>query len=257
MSITAKLIELLRANVRTVALTGAGVSAESGVPTFRGNDGLWSKFDPTELASMNAFMRNPKLVWRNGYLYRRDVIGKAEPNMGHETLAKMEQHLGAFALVTQNVDNLHRGAGSQNVIELHGNIQRNKCRQCGSPMDQVEIDPDNIPRCSCGGQIRPDVVWLGELLPEEDLITATKMAEQSALFLSIGTSALVYPAADLPLIAKNNGAYLVEINPEPTALTPYADEVFRGKSGEILPIIWQAATEQASSAKASLRTNEA
>ena len=256
MSITAKLIELLRANVRTVALTGAGVSAESGVPTFRGNDGLWSKFDPTELASMNAFMRNPKLVWE-WYLYRRDVIGKAEPNMGHETLAKMEQHLSAFTLVTQNVDNLHRRAGSQNVIELHGNIQRNKCRQCGSPMDQVEIDPDNIPRCSCGGQIRPDVVWFGELLPEEALVTAIKMAEKSALFLSIGTSALVYPAADLPLIAKNNGAYLVEINPEPTGLTPYADEVFHGKSGEILPIIWQVAMEEASSGEASLKTNEA
>jgi NAD-dependent deacetylase len=255
MSITAKLIELLRANVRTVALTGAGVSAESGVPTFRGNDGLWSKFDPTELASMNAFMRNPKLVWE-WYLYRRDVIGEAEPNMGHKTLAIMEQHLSDFTLVTQNVDNLHRRAGSQNVIELHGNIQRNKCRQCGLPMDQIEIDPDDIPRCSCGGQIRPDVVWFGELLPDEALATAIKMAEQSELFLSIGTSALVYPAADLPLLAKNNGAYLVEINPEPTQLTPYADEVFRGKSGEILPIIWLAATEQVSSAEASLGTNE-
>jgi NAD-dependent deacetylase len=256
MLITAKLIELLRANVRTVALTGAGVSAESGVPTFRGSDGLWSKFDPTELASMNAFMRNPKLVWE-WYLYRRDVIGKAEPNKGHEILAKMEQHLSAFTLITQNVDNLHRRAGSQNVIELHGNIQRNKCRQCGEPMNQVEIDPDNIPRCSCGGQIRPDVVWFGELLPEEALTTAAKMAEESALFLSIGTSALVYPAADLPVLAKNNGAYLVEINPEPTGLTPYADEVFRGKSGEILPIIWQAAITQESSVEAFLRTNEA
>lgn len=256
MRITAKLIELLRADVRTVALTGAGVSAESGIPTFRGNDGLWSKFDPTELASMNAFMRNPKLVWE-WYLYRRDVIGKAEPNLGHKTLAKMERHLSAFTLVTQNVDNLHRRAGSQNVIELHGNIERNKCRQCGSPMDQTEIDPDNIPRCSCGGQIRPDVVWFGELLPEDALMSATQMAEKSGLFLSIGTSALVYPAADLPLIAKNSGAYLVEINPEPTALTPYADEVFSGKSGEILPIIWQAATEQESSAEDSLRTKEA
>jgi NAD-dependent deacetylase len=255
MRITPKLIELLRANVRTVVLTGAGVSAESGVPTFRGNDGLWNKFDPTELASMNAFMRNPKLVWE-WYLYRRDVIGKAEPNMGHKTLAKMEQHLSAFTLVTQNVDNLHRRAGSQNVIELHGNIQRNKCRQCGSPMDQLEIDPDNIPRCSCGGQIRPDVVWFGELLPEEALRTAITRAEESALFLSIGTSALVYPAADLPLIARNNGAYLVEINPEPTALTPLADEVFPGKSGEILPIIWQAVTEQTSSAEVSRQTNE-
>jgi len=219
------------------------------VPTFRGDGGLWSKFDPTELASMDAFMRNPKLVWE-WYLYRREVIGKAKPNAGHATLANMEQQLNAFTLITQNVDDLHRRAGSRNVIELHGNILRNKCRQCGSPVDQLEIDPDNIPRCLCGGQIRPDVVWFGEMLPEEALTFAMKKAEESELFLSIGTSAVVYPAADLPLIAKNNGAYVVEINPEPTALTPYADEVFRGKSGEILPTIWQVAGESASSEKA-------
>src|SRR5512140_2403121 len=130
MPFSTKLIELLRANVRTVALTGAGVSAESGIPTFRGDDGLWSKFSPSELASMEAFMRNPKLVWE-WYLYRRDVVGKAKPNPGHVTLAEMERHLKDFTLVTQNVDNLHRQAGSQNVIELHGNIRRNKCLTCG------------------------------------------------------------------------------------------------------------------------------
>lgn len=192
---------------------------------------------------MNAFMRNPKLVWE-WYLYRRDVIGKAQPNEGHKTLVLMEQYLNDFTLVTQNVDNLHRRAGSQKIVELHGNIQRNKCIQCGKPLEQMEIDPDDIPRCSCGGQIRPDVVWFGEMLPEEALMTAIQKSENAELFFSVGTSAVVYPAADLPHIAKHGGAYLVEINPEPTALSSSADEILRGQSGEILPILWQKVTEQ-------------
>jgi NAD-dependent deacetylase len=241
MQISARLVDLLRSNAKTVVLTGAGISAESGVPTFRGTDGLWSKFDPTELASMNAFMRNPKLVWE-WYLYRRDVIGKAQPNAGHKALVEIEGLLTDFTLVTQNVDNLHRRAGSQNVIELHGNIERNKCIQCGEPLQQMEIDPDNIPRCKCGGQIRPDVVWFGEMLPEEALSVAMSKAESAELFLSIGTSAVVFPAADLPVIARSNGAYLVEINPEPTPLTPFVSESIRGQSGELLPIIWQKVT---------------
>jgi NAD-dependent deacetylase len=240
MRIGTKLIQLLQADARTVVLTGAGISAESGVPTFRGDGGLWSKFDPAELASMAAFMRNPKLVWE-WYLYRRDVVGKAEPNPGHKTLATMEQHLRNFTLVTQNVDNLHRQAGSNNVIELHGNIRRNKCLTCGEPVAEMDIDPENIPRCRCGGQIRPDVVWFGELLPETALLTAMSKADEAELFFSVGTSAVVYPAADLPLLALNNGAYVVEINTDTTPLTPYANEVFCGKAGEILPAIWEMA----------------
>ncbi len=248
MPFSTKLIELLRANVRTVALTGAGVSAESGIPTFRGDDGLWSKFSPSELASMEAFMRNPKLVWE-WYLYRRDIVGRAEPNPGHETLANMERQLRDFVLITQNVDNLHRKAGSVNVIELHGNIQRNKCMTCGMQIGDIMIDSDNLPRCSCGGQVRPDVVWFGEMLPQDALISATDKAEQAKLFFSIGTSAVVYPAADLPLIAKDAGAYLVEINPEPTPITCFADEVFTGKSGDILPALWDAVGEKTSDAR--------
>jgi len=246
MRFSPKLIELLRADARTVVLTGAGISAESGVPTFRGDDGLWSKYNPAELASIAAFKRDPKLVWE-WYLYRRSVISKAEPNPGHKTLAEMDNHLSDFTLVTQNVDNLHRLAGSERVIELHGNIWRNKCLDCNSPLGQMDIDLDNIPQCDCGGLVRPDVVWFGEPLSMEALEAAIGKSEDAKLFFSIGTLGVVYPAADLPLLAKKSGAYLVEINPEPTALTPYADEVLSGKSGEILPTIWQEVAERASS----------
>lgn len=246
MRFSPKLIELLRADARTVVLTGAGISAESGVPTFRGDDGLWSKYNPAELASMAAFKRDPKLVWE-WYLYRRSVISKAEPNPGHKTLAEMDKRLSDFALVTQNVDNLHRLAGSERVIELHGNIWRNKCVNCDTPLGQVDIDPDSIPRCACGGFVRPDVVWFGEPLPREALETAIEKSGDAKLFFSIGTLAVVFPAADLPILAKKSGAYLVEINPESTALTPYADEVFSGKSGEVLPTMWQEIAERAAS----------
>lgn len=248
MQISEKLVSLLKRDVRTVVLTGAGVSAESGVPTFRGGDGLWDKFDPRELASVSAFLNNPKLVWE-WYNYRRNIVGTAKPNAGHTTLAEMEKALNQFTLITQNVDNLHREAGSEQVIELHGNIRRNKCATCGAQQRFLDIDPDNIPRCECGGQIRPDVVWFGELLPEDALEKAMLRSSRAELFLSIGTSAEVYPAAELPLIAKDAGAYLVEINPVATPLTPYADEVFNGGSGEILPAIWQSAIKRAAATR--------
>lgn len=239
MQVSERLIDLLRTDVPTVVLTGAGVSAESGIPTFRGGDGLWDKFKPQELASVDAFMRNPKLVWE-WYLFRRKIVTESKPNRGHEILAEMEKRLKGFTLVTQNVDNLHQQAGSRQVIELHGNIRRNKCLNCDEQIGDIEIDPEQLPRCACGGAIRPDVVWFGEMLPQEALEEATSRAAHSQLFLSIGTSAEVYPAADLPIIAKKCGAYLVEINPTETVLTPYVDEAFQGKSGEILPMIWRA-----------------
>jgi len=243
MEISERLIDLLRNKAKTAVLTGAGISAESGVPTFRGNDGLWNKFNPMELASIDAFMENPKLVWE-WYLFRRDVINKVKPNRGHEILVEMEKYLPEFTLITQNVDNLHREAGSENVIELHGNIKRNKCLNCGAPMDDMDIDPENVPTCDCGGQIRPDVVWFGEMLPEGAIETSQQKTVESDLFFSIGTSAEVYPAAQLPVIAQRSGAYLVEINLTPTPLTQLADEAFSGKSGEILPMIWQAVLER-------------
>ena len=242
MHVSQNLIQLLKDGVPTVVLTGAGVSAESGVPTFRGGDGLWNKFDPRELASFDAFIRNPKLVWE-WYLWRRNLIAEVKPNGGHYTLGAMEKSIPDFTLVTQNVDNLHRIAGSQNVIELHGNIMRNKCCDCNRPMEGFEFNPDHLPQCECGGGIRPDVVWFGEYLPENALEEATDKSRAAKLFFSIGTSTEVYPAAELPFLARRSGAYVVEINPDETGLSQIADEVYRGKSGEILPLIWQTVQE--------------
>jgi NAD-dependent deacetylase len=237
------------------AFTGAGISAESGVPTFRGTDGLWSKFKPEELANMNAFMRNPELVWE-WYAHRKKVIAQVKPNPGHQALVRLEQIVPNFALVTQNIDNLHRRAGSRTVYELHGNIERNYCLECGTPYDNEKVlSKSGVPLCDwCGGKIRPDVVWFGEMLPEDQWDAAVRAASSSEVFLSIGTSAVVYPAASLPAIARRNGALLVEINPEPTPLTDLADEFLRGPSGTILPSLVAAVEEVRTAASHSSRT---
>lgn len=218
------------------ALTGAGISAESGVPTFRGNEGLWAKFRPEDLASMDAFLSNPKIVWE-WYNWRRELMAKVTPNDGHRALAMCETLFDRFTLITQNVDGLHAEAGSQTVLELHGNIHRNKCVDCNQPIDtEVTIDPKQIPTCGqCGGKIRPDVVWFGEMLDEEVTDRAFSAAEESQVFLVVGTSALVHPAASLPLVAKRGGATVVEINIEETPLTPLADFHIAEKSGIFLP----------------------
>jgi NAD-dependent deacetylase len=221
-----------------VAFTGAGVSAESGVPTFRGADGLWSKLKPEELASMSAFMKNPAMVWE-WYAHRKKIMSGIEPNAGHRALVRMEKLTDSFAVITQNIDNLHRRAGSRNVHELHGNIERNYCMKCGTPYgSDFTVADSGLPLCqACGGLVRPDVVWFGEMLPEDQWDASVRAAEGADLFMSIGTSGVVYPAASLPLIAKRAGAYLLEINPEPTPLTPQADEFLQGASGVILPLI--------------------
>ena len=222
------------------AFTGAGVSAESGVPTFRGADGIWAKFNPAELANIDAFMKNPALVWE-WYRQRKHIIASVSPNPGHIALARMETVFPVFAVITQNIDILHRRAGSRIVHELHGNIERSYCMTCGSPCtDEAELSSGDIPRCArpeCGGIMRPDVVWFGELLPDDEWKNAMHAAESADVFLSIGTSGVVYPAASIPLAAKQHGAFLVEINPEPTPLTDRADEFLRGKSGEVLPAL--------------------
>ncbi len=221
---------------RCAVLTGAGISAESGVPTFRGKEGLWGKFRPEELATMSAFMSNPKIVWE-WYNWRRDLTAKVQPNPGHFALGEMEKAFEQFTLITQNVDGLHRQAGSENMLELHGNIHRNKCAECNAVVDgQTEIDPDDIPSCAqCGGSIRPDVVWFGEMLEADIIDAAFEAAQQSELFFSVGTSALVQPAASLPVVAKRTGSTLVEINVERTPLSDLADFHFCGPSGEFLP----------------------
>jgi NAD-dependent deacetylase len=237
LAISERLRGLLVPGTRVAVLTGAGVSAESGVPTFRGAEGLWSKFRPEELANFAAFMANPRLVleWYN---YRRELMSTVQPNPGHKTLARWEGYFQDFALITQNVDGLHRKAGSTKVFELHGNIRKNKCAKCNRPTEWPRIfDPENLPTCECGGLLRPDVVWFGELLPAQIIEQAWSKAETRELFFSLGTSAVVQPAASLPLVAKRGGAYVVEINPEDTPLSPMCDEVFRGPTGEILPRI--------------------
>jgi NAD-dependent deacetylase len=217
-------------------LTGAGVSAESGVPTFRGADGLWAKFKPEELATFSAFLRNPELVWE-WYAYRKKVMKEVVPNPAHHALVSMEELVEDFTLVTQNVDNLHTRAGSKRVLELHGNIERSYCVECHWSYDEVMLGEDRtVPRCMrCGGLIRPDVVWFGELLPEEVYHQAERAAERCDLFLCVGTSAVVYPAASLPLIARDHGAYVVEINRERTEISPRVHETILGNAGEILP----------------------
>ncbi|MBI1805241.1 MAG: NAD-dependent deacylase [Ignavibacteriae bacterium] len=230
------LISKLKSAESIVAFTGAGMSAESGVPTFRGTDGIWKKFKPEELADIDAFIRNPDLVWE-WYKHRKQVIAGVQPNKGHYALAEMERHSTSFIVVTQNIDNLHHRAGSMIVHELHGNIERNYCIQCGKYFLSEDIlIEDHAPRCTvCGGLIRPDVVWFGEDLPVEAWNASVAAAERAGVFFSIGTSAVVYPAASLPIIAKRAGAYLVEINIEQTEISRRADEVLLGQSGEILP----------------------
>jgi NAD-dependent deacetylase len=221
-----------------VAFTGAGVSAESGVPTFRGTDGLWAKFRPEELANVDAFIRNPSLVWE-WYAHRKRIIASIEPNAGHRALVEMEALVPSFTIITQNIDNLHTRAGSSRVVELHGNIERNYCIRCGCAYSNASVlQQDTVPTCAaCGGLVRPDVVWFGEMLPEDQWDHAVRASESADVFLSIGTSGVVYPAASLPLLAKRHGAFLVEVNPDPTPLTGEVDEFLRGPSGVILPAI--------------------
>jgi len=235
------LIELLRKSEYVAVLTGAGISAESGIPTFReAQTGLWSKFQPEELATPEAFSRNPRLVWE-WYTWRRELIAKAEPNPGHYALVEMEKKVPYFTLITQNVDGLHRRAGSGvrfPILELHGNIQRNKCFTENRPVETWEENGEIPPRCpNCGGLIRPDVVWFGEALPEETLSSAYEASRRCEIFFVIGTSGLVHPASSLPYTAAGCGAVIVEINPAATPVSKLARFTLEGHAGIILPAL--------------------
>jgi NAD-dependent deacetylase len=236
MFIERNIIELLKSARRVAALTGAGVSQESGLRTFRDTQtGLWSQYKPRELASPEAFQRDPRLVW-DWYAWRREAIKAVRPNPGHYALVEMEKYVPEFTLITQNVDGLHRMAGSRNVLELHGNIQRVRCADCYTFTETWDEDSDSVPRCQvCGGLLRPDVVWFGEALPRDQLAAAVEASRACEVFFSIGTSGVVQPAASLGFAAHNLGAVVVEINAEPTPLTPKANFVLHGRSGEILP----------------------
>jgi NAD-dependent deacetylase len=237
-SIPEELAQALRQAQRVAVLTGAGISAESGVPTFRdAQTGLWAQYNPEDLATPQAFQDHPKLVWE-WYAWRRELVRGTQPNAGHLALVAMERHIPTFTLITQNVDGLHRRAGSRRVLELHGNLFATKCFGYGKAVEQWEDSGEVPPRCpSCSGRLRPDVVWFGESLPLPILREAETAALQCQVFLSIGTSTVVYPAAELPFTALRGGAMVVEINPQSTPLSAQADFVLQGKSGDVLPAL--------------------
>lgn len=236
MEIPLSLIEKLKTAKSLVFFSGAGISAESGIPTFRGKDGIWNKLRPEELANFDAFIRNPKMVWE-WYNYRKSIVQQSQPNAGHFAIVEFEKYFESVVVVTQNVDNLHIRAGSKIVYELHGNIERNFCIKCKKYYD-AELDfKEGVPKCSCGGLIRPDVVWFGELLPAEQFRLSEKAARNCDVFFIVGTSAVVYPAASLVHVAKSNGAFLVEVNIEETEISSAVDVSLFGESGKILPQI--------------------
>jgi len=235
-SLPEALLRALRGSQRIAVLTGAGISAESGVPMFRDTmTGLWARYNPEDLATPEAFRRDPKLVW-GWYAWRRALVAQATPNAGHLALAELERRIPGFTLITQNVDGLHRRAGSRRVLELHGNITRNKCFDEGTLVEDWEETGSVPPLCPrCGGYVRPDVVWFGEVLPEQALEEALEASRGCELFLCVGTSALVQPAASLPFEALRAGARVLEVNPDATPLTPHATWSLRGTAGMMLP----------------------
>ncbi|MFX1368317.1 MAG: NAD-dependent protein deacylase [Promethearchaeota archaeon] len=218
----------------TIALTGAGISKESNVPTFRGKDGLWNNYNVMELATPQAFSRNPKLVWE-WYTWRQGIVSKCNPNPAHIILAKWEREGLLRSVISQNVDGLHRRAGSENVLEVHGNLWSLKCVSCNHT-DRLDSPAQGIPECpECGNNLRPDVVWFGESLPHDIMGFVYRELESADLCLVIGTSALVQPAASFPLVVKQRGGLLVEINVEATPVSPLVDYQLRGEAGILLP----------------------
>ncbi len=228
------LIAALRDAQHILVLTGAGVSAESGVPTFRdAQSGLWAQYDPLDLATPEAFVADPELVWR-WYRWRRELVAKARPNPAHIALTRLAGSVPQLTLVTQNVDGLHQQAGSADVIEFHGNLFSDKCFRDG----RIELQADDaaVPKCSdCGAPLRPGVVWFGESIPEAALEQSLAAASSCDLVLSIGTSSVVYPAAGLIDVARDAGATIVEINPQPTANSSSFDFVLACNAGLIIP----------------------
>lgn len=265
--IPSDLLQRIRRCQKPIVFTGAGMSAESGIPTFRdAQTGLWAKFNPQEVASTEAFRKNPQLVW-DWYVHRAEFVQKAEPNEGHRAVADMQRVLPELAVITQNIDNLHQKAGSNMVLELHGSLFRLKafvdpeeipdpnvshviCHVCDGYAAYEHCDPyatkedlaaiglkaGPVPRCPCcGAMLRPDIVWFGEPLDINILEGAMRLADACDLMICIGSSLEVQPAASIPVRAKWAGAAIIEINPEPTGLSPYADCYLKGKAAEIMP----------------------
>ncbi|MCY3956227.1 MAG: NAD-dependent deacylase [Nitrospira sp.] len=225
---------LARATAVTV-LTGAGISADSGVPTFRGADGLWKDHRPEELASPEAFARNPKLVWE-WYNWRRELIATTQPNPAHAALVELEHRVKNFWLITQNVDGLHPLAGSQRLSEIHGNIWKVRCTQCGKITANRDVPIAILPECvTCRGLLRPHIVWFGESLDPEDLQQSFTALRNCDVLLIIGTSGVVYPAASFGPIAKENGAFVSELNLDPTPHSDLVDVALQGHAKDLVP----------------------
>lgn len=236
--ITSDLLERLSRASHLVVFTGAGVSRESGVPTFRGEDGYWQRYKPEELASWAAFERNPELVWR-WYDYRRQLLTDVEPNAAHDAIAGLGRGFDDFLLVTQNVDGLHSRAGSTDPVELHGNIWRVRCTREHTVSEFMEVPLKSCPpTCrECGALLRPDVVWYGEPLPADAYDRSYQGASECDAMIVVGTSSVVRPAASLPLVAKHNGAFVIEVNTGFTPISALIDATLIGKAGDIMPAL--------------------
>jgi NAD-dependent deacetylase len=241
-ALVAEAARVLNGATRIAALTGAGISAESGVPTFRdAQTGLWANFRPEDLATPEAFAANPQRVWE-WYAWRRQQLESVAPNAGHLALAELQRRRPRFTLITQNVDGLHSQAGSEGVLELHGNIRRSKCFAEHTVVDTWPESEEVPPRCpACGAWLRPDVVWFGEMLPSAIYAAALAATQGCEVFLSVGTSTVVEPAASLPFLALERGAVVIEINPQPTPLSTSASLVLRGPAAKVLPELVRAA----------------
>lgn len=229
------------ASARSITvLTGAGISADSGVPTFRGADGLWRNFRAEELATPEAFERDPGLVWE-WYNWRRELIATKQPNNAHLAIASLESRWNDFWLITQNVDGLHRAAGSTKLSEIHGNIWMVRCTGCGAVTENHQIPLPLLPHCGrCGELLRPHIVWFGESLHEADLARCAKQLQACDVLLVIGTSGVVYPAAGFASVAKEAGAYVIEVNLDPTPQSDLVDIALHGRAKDLVPLLLQA-----------------
>ncbi len=229
--------EILGRATSVVVSTGAGISQESGIPTFRdAPSALWAKYDPGELATREGFAKNPSLVWR-WYAERRVMISRAEPNAGHRAIADFEALFDDFVVITQNIDDLHRRAGTKRLVEIHGNIFRYKCFEMNHAVEISPHDNRSPPRCHCGSLIRPDVVWFGEMLPETGIEEAYEALDHCDAILVVGTSGTVHPAAGFSSVAKEHGASIVEVNPEETPLSPMCEVSLRDAAATAVPML--------------------
>lgn len=230
-----KAAEIILASKLTLALTGAGISVESGIPDFRSAEGLWSKFDPAEYATIEAFRADPQKVWE---MLREmgEVVSRAEPNLAHRGMGELELMGCLHCIITQNIDNLHQAGGSRDVIEYHGNASTLSCLWCGRRYPAADKQNENLPRCECGKILKPDVIFFGEAIPEEAMNRSFQLASSAGALLVVGTSAVVSPVNTIPSIAKQNGAGIIEINKEKTHLTNTVTDIFlQGNAGDILP----------------------